>query len=277
MRYVSTRGEAPPLGFMDVTLAGLARDGGLYVPETWPRLVARDDRRLRRPALCRGGGRGDPPVRRRHHRGAGAFAARARGLRHVPASGRGAGRAGRPWHLPARAVSRADARVQGRGHAAPGAADGPRAGGARRAHHHRGGDLGRHRRRGGRGVPRPRAHRPVRAVSRRPHLRRAAADDDHGRRRQRARDRDRGHVRRLPGAGEGPVQPPCLPRPGAALRRQLDQLGAHRRAGGLLLHRRGDARRAASQGRVHRADRQFRRHLRGLRRRSAWACRSIGW
>ena len=38
MRYVSTRGEAPPLGFMDVTLAGLARDGGLYVPEIWPRL-----------------------------------------------------------------------------------------------------------------------------------------------------------------------------------------------------------------------------------------------
>ena len=40
MRYVSTRGEAPPLGFMDVTLAGLARDGGLYVPEKWPRLSA---------------------------------------------------------------------------------------------------------------------------------------------------------------------------------------------------------------------------------------------
>ena len=40
MRYVSTRGEAPPLGFIDVTLAGLARDGGLYVPETWPRLSA---------------------------------------------------------------------------------------------------------------------------------------------------------------------------------------------------------------------------------------------
>jgi threonine synthase len=38
VRYVSTRGEAPPLGFMDVTLEGLARDGGLYVPETWPRL-----------------------------------------------------------------------------------------------------------------------------------------------------------------------------------------------------------------------------------------------
>ena len=40
MRYISTRGEAPPLGFIDVTLAGLARDGGLYVPETWPRLSA---------------------------------------------------------------------------------------------------------------------------------------------------------------------------------------------------------------------------------------------
>jgi len=40
MRYVSTRGEAPPLGFVEVTLAGLARDGGLYVPETWPQLSA---------------------------------------------------------------------------------------------------------------------------------------------------------------------------------------------------------------------------------------------
>jgi len=39
VRYVSTRGETPPLGFIDVTLAGLARDGGLYVPETWPRLT----------------------------------------------------------------------------------------------------------------------------------------------------------------------------------------------------------------------------------------------
>jgi len=39
VQYVSTRGEAPPLGFVDVTLAGLARDGGLYVPESWPRLT----------------------------------------------------------------------------------------------------------------------------------------------------------------------------------------------------------------------------------------------
>ena len=39
MRYVSTRGEAPGLGFSDVLLAGLARDGGLYVPETWPTMA----------------------------------------------------------------------------------------------------------------------------------------------------------------------------------------------------------------------------------------------
>lgn len=36
MHYVSTRGQAPRLGFEDVTLAGLASDGGLYVPEHWP-------------------------------------------------------------------------------------------------------------------------------------------------------------------------------------------------------------------------------------------------
>ncbi len=36
MRYVSTRGSAPVLDFRDVTLAGLANDGGLYVPESWP-------------------------------------------------------------------------------------------------------------------------------------------------------------------------------------------------------------------------------------------------
>ncbi len=38
MRYVSTRGAAPVLGFSDVLLAGLADDGGLYLPERWPEL-----------------------------------------------------------------------------------------------------------------------------------------------------------------------------------------------------------------------------------------------
>jgi len=41
MRYVSTRGEAAPLDFVAVMLAGLARDGGLYVPEAWPAFQAK--------------------------------------------------------------------------------------------------------------------------------------------------------------------------------------------------------------------------------------------
>ena len=51
MKYVSTRGNAPVLDFEDTALTGLARDGGLYVPESWPRLSARADRRLRGQAL----------------------------------------------------------------------------------------------------------------------------------------------------------------------------------------------------------------------------------
>ena len=38
MRYVSTRGKAPSLGFADTVLAGLASDGGLYVPEQYPEI-----------------------------------------------------------------------------------------------------------------------------------------------------------------------------------------------------------------------------------------------
>ncbi len=42
MNYISTRGQAPALGFTDVLLAGLAPDGGLYVPETWPQLTHKE-------------------------------------------------------------------------------------------------------------------------------------------------------------------------------------------------------------------------------------------
>ncbi len=42
MRYISTRGRAPVLDFEGVMLAGLAADGGLYVPESWPTL-SRDE------------------------------------------------------------------------------------------------------------------------------------------------------------------------------------------------------------------------------------------
>ena len=47
MKFVSTRGSAPTLNLRDAVLAGLARDGGLYVPEEWPRLDADEWRELR--------------------------------------------------------------------------------------------------------------------------------------------------------------------------------------------------------------------------------------
>ncbi|MBP0444829.1 threonine synthase [Roseomonas sp. SSH11] len=47
MRYVSTRGEAAPRDFESVLLAGLAEDGGLFLPETWPILLPEDWRALR--------------------------------------------------------------------------------------------------------------------------------------------------------------------------------------------------------------------------------------
>ncbi len=46
MRYISTRGRAPALGFDEALLTGLARDGGLYVPESWPTLSESEIRAL---------------------------------------------------------------------------------------------------------------------------------------------------------------------------------------------------------------------------------------
>ncbi|WP_308720212.1 threonine synthase [Komagataeibacter xylinus] len=47
MRYISTRGQAPVRDFSSVLLAGLAEDGGLYLPESWPELSVDDWRSLR--------------------------------------------------------------------------------------------------------------------------------------------------------------------------------------------------------------------------------------
>jgi threonine synthase len=47
VKYVSTRGEAPSLGFCDALMAGLGRDGGLYVPEQWPSFSKREIRAMR--------------------------------------------------------------------------------------------------------------------------------------------------------------------------------------------------------------------------------------
>jgi threonine synthase len=47
MQYLSTRGEAPELGFSDAVLTGLARDGGLYVPKVWPQFSISEIRAMR--------------------------------------------------------------------------------------------------------------------------------------------------------------------------------------------------------------------------------------
>jgi threonine synthase len=46
MKYISTRGSAPALDFDEVLLTGLARDGGLYVPESWPNFPPAEIRAL---------------------------------------------------------------------------------------------------------------------------------------------------------------------------------------------------------------------------------------
>ena len=133
-----------------------------------------DDRRLRRPAIRRGRRRGDPAVHRRFHRRSRPRPHGERGLRDLPPSG---GRAAFPaWrqYFRAGAVPRPDTGVQGRGHAVAGAADGSRAGRARRTPDHRGRDLWRYRRRRGRGVPRPQSGGRRRAVPGRPHFRRCS-------------------------------------------------------------------------------------------------------
>ncbi len=38
MRYISTRGQSPAQGFCDILLGGLAPDGGLYLPESYPQI-----------------------------------------------------------------------------------------------------------------------------------------------------------------------------------------------------------------------------------------------
>ncbi len=78
----------------------------------------------------------------------------------------------------------------------------------------------------------------------------------------------RRQFRRLPGPGEGHVQRPWLSRPRLAVGRELDQLGAHHGPDRLLLLVGDLARQPGPAGLLHRADRQFRRHLRRLCRQA---------
>ena len=42
MKYISTRGKSPELSFCDVLLGGLAPDGGLYLPKSYPKFTEND-------------------------------------------------------------------------------------------------------------------------------------------------------------------------------------------------------------------------------------------
>ncbi|MGH8690620.1 MAG: threonine synthase [Burkholderiales bacterium] len=52
MQYISTRGAAPPKRFTEILLEGLAADGGLYVPETFPQVDLKPLRQLGYPDLA---------------------------------------------------------------------------------------------------------------------------------------------------------------------------------------------------------------------------------
>ena len=262
MLHISTRGEAPALPFIDALMTGLAGDGGLYWPETFPVLTPDEIAALAGktyPAAAEdilsrlAGGGFEPAAIRRMIEGAYST------FRH-PATC--------PlvqlgdnlfvlelFHGPTLAFKDVAMQLLGRlmdhvleqrGERATivGATSGDTGSAAvaafecRRLHH----------------------------VSARARVGRAAPADDDGRRAERPRARDRGLVRRLPGDREGALRPPGLQKRDAPVGREFHQLGARRCAGRLLLHRRRRSGRAAPEDRVLRADRQFRRHPRRLGR-----------
>ena len=47
MKYISTRGQSKPLSFSEILLGGLAPDGGLYLPESYPQFSAQDLNNMR--------------------------------------------------------------------------------------------------------------------------------------------------------------------------------------------------------------------------------------
>ena len=165
--HVSTRGEAPAISFTDALLAGLARDGGLYVPRALAGALARRDRRLspaaatptsRKPSWARSStARSPAPDLGRMI--AAAYAA----FRHPAVC---------PlvqigdnlfvlelFHGPTLAFK--DVAMQ-----LLGAAHGSRPEGARRPRHHRRRDLGRHRQRGRRRLQRARPGRRLHPLTR---------------------------------------------------------------------------------------------------------------
>ncbi len=277
MRYISTRGEAPPVSFTDALMIGLARDGGLYVPEAWPVLsretiasfagrsyadVAFD---VIRPLI--GGAIADadlmrmireayaafdrPEVAPLHDLGANEFVLE---LFHGPTLAF----KDIAMQLVARMMDHVLAQ-RGERATIVAATSGDTGGAAVEAF--------RGRKRVDVMVLFPRGR--VSDVQRRM-MTTAAEANVHAL-------ANRRHLRRLPGDREGAVQRPGLPRAGEALGGQFDQLCADRGAGGLLFHRRGGAGRA----RIRPSPSWCRPEISAIFSRvtppSAWGLRPSGW
>ena len=195
------RGGATAKGFSDVLLAGLAEDGGLFLPAVWPKIDA--------AAIAGFAGRAYADVAveilRPSRRSTRTLIAEPRsGSVHAKPMRAASTRRWRTRCVRARAgivgagtVPRPDSGVQRHRDAVAVAAHGPGAKGARAADHHRRGNIRRHRRGRHRGVPRQRQHRCLHPLSGRPRLADPAPADDHRRRGQRSCGRRPGHVRRL--------------------------------------------------------------------------------
>ena len=206
MRYVSTRGRAPILDFEGVLLAGLASDGGLYVPERWPTLTrdelvafrGRDYADVAHAIVSRF--TGDTIDQSELRSIVGAAYAEFGHTAVAPLAQLG------PNHWLLELFHGADARIQGHRPAGAGPALRPFPGAPRRPHHDRRRHVGRHRLRRHRGDQGPRSGHDLHPSSGRPRLGGPAPADDDGRRRQRPQHRDRRDVRRLSGDAQGDVQ-----------------------------------------------------------------------
>ena len=268
MQYVSTRGAAPTLGFADALLAGLARDGGLYVPLSVPHLPPDAIRALRGVPYPEAAARIMAPfVEKDFGSDEMKFAVRGR-LCRFPSRRDRAAYANRRQPVHARTFPRTNAGVQGFRHAMAGTGDEPRFATARRPGDDHWSDLGRHRRCGDRGFRRAVPGRSVHPLSAGPGVGRAAPADDDGQSVQRPRARDRRLVRRLSAHRQGAVRRSRFSRRDASVGRQFHQLGADPGADRLLFRRRRCARRARAADILRRSDRQFRRRAGRLLRQA---------
>ena len=225
IHYVSTRGQAGRRSFEDVLLAGLAEDGGLFVPESWPAFSADELRAMRAldyPALAASlltpftaGCFDEADLLRLARRAYAEFDHPATApLRHLR---------GDEWllelfHGPTLAFK--DFAMQLLAACSTrccrGAASGSPSSAPPRAIRGRG--------RAGLCRQARRSHRH--AAPRGPRLAGAAAADDHERTTTSRTTSPSRHLRRLPGPGEGDVRRRAVPRRAAAVGGQLDQLGA---------------------------------------------------